>query len=1033
MLKFAALLSLYSFVLFAQTNSSISGRVLDVQQTAIPRVAVTAQQLDTGLVRRAVSDAAGRYVLPSLPPGNYELRAEAQNFQRLVQTGIRLTVAEAVNMDLVLELGALEQQLTVEGRTPLVNTQTSELSYLVSEQSIEQLPLNGRNYTDLALLQPGVIAFPHRDGGSVVAHGLGMSINGQDPRSNVYLLDGTPQNDFTNGPAGSAAGTALGMESIREFRVESNAYSAQFGRNSGGQILALTKSGTNEIHGSLYYFHRNDNMDARNFFDPERRPEFKRNQYGASLGGPLKREKAFLFAGYEGLRERLGRTISAIVPDANARLGLIPDPANPGSLLDVGVHPTVKPYLDEYPLPNGPAVGGGLGRHIWGFGQRLRQDFGQIRYDGNLAPGGQMFVRYTVDDAEQFLPVDLPQFPRSFLSRNQFITAEYTQTVSPGSLNTIRTGFSRTRIAQGVESNTTQPLTPFVPGRTLVGNIDIGGVSRFGPQTSVDVRLTQNLYGIEDNFTHVRGPHMLRFGGLIERYQDNMVNPTFSLGIHTFANLRTFLQNQPLRFLGLGPDGALDRYWRFTLFGFYLQDDIHLRPGLTLNLGLRYEFTTMPVDLYGRDSALINLYTDPAPTSGQLYLNPTKRNLSPRFGFAWDPFHNGRTSLRGGYGWFFNTNNQQNLIVTVTNPPATPRLIIPAGSAFPVPPFERGIGNSMRPVEWNLRNPNVHVWNLNVQQTLPAEFVVTLGYAGSRGVHLLRSRDVNIPEPERRPDGTLYWAPGLPRPNSNFSTIELKSSDGNSWYNAMIFEVRRRWSRGFNFQTSYTWSRNIDTTQASTFFSDATNGTTSAMPEYPGFSYNKGLADYHAKHNWVTNFAWELPVKQRVLRGWQIAGIANVRSGSPLTLFVQQNRSRSLWGPSLGPGLGFDRPSMAPSRTHQDAISGHSDQWFDPSAFVLQEAGTLGNLGRGALIGPNLRSLDLALQKNFPMKQLGETGRIQFRAEAFNILNRANFGIPTLAAFAGQADNEQPLASLGIIRSTVTSSRQIQLSLRIAF
>ena len=1026
--------------LMAQTHSSIAGRVLDALQNPVSGASVSAQHVETALVRAVVTDAAGRFVFPSLPPGHYELRAEADGFQRLVQTGIRLTVAESIVVDFVLQLGALEQEVTVVARPPLVNTRTSELSYLVSEEAIEQLPLNGRNYTDLALLQPGVVAFPHRDGGSVVAHGLGMSFNGQDPRSNVYLLDGTPQNDFTNGPAGSAAGTALGMETIREFRVETNAYSAEFGRNSGGQILALTKSGGNEVRGSLYYFHRNDNMDARNFFDPERRPEFKRNQFGASLGGPVKREKAFLFGGYEGLRERLGRTINAIVPDGNSRNGLLPDPANPANLIDVGVHPAVRPYLDEFPLPNGPSLGGGLARHIWGFNQQLRQDFGQVRYDRNVASGGQMFLRHTVDDARQLLPVELPQFPRAFISRNQFATANYTQTVSPRALNSLRLGFSRTRIMQEVEANTSQPLTPFVPGRRLVGNIDIGGVSRFGPQTSVDVRLTQNVYGVEDNFSWIKGRQTIKFGGMAERYQDNMVNPTFSLGIHTFANLRSFLENRPLRFLGLGPEGALDRYWRFTLFGFYLQDDIQVRPALTLNVGLRYEFSTMPVDIQGRDSALLDIYNDPAPTPGQLYRNPTRKNLSPRFGFAWDPFGAGRTSLRGGYGWFFNTNNQQNLIVTVTNPPATPRLIIPTGSAFPIPPFERGIGNSMRPIEWNIKNPNLHVWNLNLQQALPGEFVLTLGYAGSRGVHLLRSRDVNIPQPERRADGVLYWAAGLPRPNRNFSTIELKSSDGDSWYHAAIFELRKRWSRGLNFQSAYTFSRNIDTTQASTFFSDATNGTTSAMPEFPGFRYNKGLADFHAKHNWVVNLIWELPFASQlrgaarsVLHGWQLAAISNVRSGSPLTLFVQQNRSRSLWSPSLGPGLGFDRPSMAPGRTHKDAIIGQPDRWFDPSAFVLPEAGTLGNLGRGALIGPNLRALDVALQKNFPFNRLGESGRIQFRVEAFNVFNRANFGIPTLTAFAGSIDNEQPLSSLGIIRSTITSSRQIQLSLKVAF
>jgi hypothetical protein len=360
-----------------------------------------------------------------------------------------------------------------------------------------------------------------------------------------------------------------------------------------------------------------------------------------------------------------------------------------------------------------------------------------------------------------------------------------------------------------------------------------------------------------------------------------------------------------------------------------------------------------------------------------------------------------------------------------------------ANPTFPAAPFERGLGNSMRPVEWNIKNPYVEVWNFNVQRQLPGDTVVTLGYAGSRGIHLLRSLDVNIVEPVRRPDGTLFFPLGAPRRNPAFSTIELKSSDGNSWYQALIFEVRKQWQRGLSLQSSYTFSRNIDTTQASTFFSDATNGTTSAMPEFPGFNYNKGLSDYHAKHNWVLNGTYRFPfgstldgLAGALVSGWQIAAISHVRSGNPLTAFVRGNRSRSAWAPSLGPGIGFDRASLAPGRTHESAVLGGPDQYFDSSAFVLPAAGTLGTLGRGTFIGPNLRSVDLSLMKNFA---ISERTDLQFRAEAFNLFNRANFGPPNLTVFAGSADNEAPLSTFGRIRGTVTSSRQIQLGLRLSF
>lgn len=1033
-----ALVSLWKQPLLAQTAGTITGRVHDRSGAVLEGVRITAIGLDQGRTRVAASDRDGRFVLPGLPAGRYEVRAELDGFRPVIHRDLRLEVGGTSILDLFMELGEVHLVLNVEGRSSLVNARTPELSYLVSEDAIKDLPLNGRNYTDLAYLQPAVVPYPHRDGGSVVAHGLGMSVNGQDPRSNVYLLDGTTQNDFTNGPAGSAAGTALGMETIREFRIEVNAYSAEFGRNSGGQVNAISKSGGNQAHGSLYQYHRNDNLDARNFFDPSDNPEFKRNQFGGSFGGPLQKEKTFFFAGYEALRERLGRTIFTIVPEDNARQGFLPDATRPGQFVNVGVNDAVRPYLEAFPVANGPARGDGLADHTFGFRQVLNQHFFQTRIDRNVRAYDQMFLRYTFDDAGQRLPTDYPQFPRSFLSRNQFLTAEYRHVASPRLLNTVRLGFSRTRIGQDVEANLRSPLAPFVPGQSLVGNIDIGGMPRFGPQTSVNVKLTQNVFGLEDSLVYIREKHSLKLGGLAERYQDNMVNPTFSLGIYTFGGIRDFLQNRPQRFLGLPPNGALDRYWRFTLLGVYVQDDYQLASSFNLSLGLRYEFATMPRDLYGRDSALMNL-ADAVPTVGQLYRNPTGKNLSPRFGFAWDPSGQGTTSVRAGFGIYFNTNNQQNLIVTVTNPPATPRIGI-ANPTFPNVPFERGVGNTIRPVEWNIKNPNVAVWNLNLQQQLWGDTLATLGYAGSRGVHLLRSGDVNVPTPERLADGTLFFPANAVRPNNAFATIELKRSDGDSAYHAMIAELRKRWSQGVSFQSSYTFSRNIDNTQASTFFSDATNGTTSAFPEFFGLNYNRGLADYHAKHSWVGNFTWELPWGRSLagaagllLRDWQVSGIAVVRSGNPLTAFVQRNRSRSQWAPSLGPGIGFDRPSLAAGRTHESAVLGKPDRYFDASAFVLQPAGTFGALGRGTFIGPDLRTLDLSTAKTFAWRRLGEGTRIQIRAEIFNLFNRANFAPPALIAFNGQTDNEPPVSSFGRIRSTITSARQIQFGFRIAF
>jgi hypothetical protein len=331
------------------------------------------------------------------------------------------------------------------------------------------------------------------------------------------------------------------------------------------------------------------------------------------------------------------------------------------------------------------------------------------------------------------------------------------------------------------------------------------------------------------------------------------------------------------------------------------------------------------------------------------------------------------------------------------------------------------------------------MWNVSVQRELWPDTVLTVGYAGSRGRHLLRSNDVNIAVPQVLADGTPFFPAGTPRRNPAFSTIELKSSDGDSWYKALVVDVRRRWSRGFTAQSSYTLSSSEDTTQASTFFSDATNGTTSAFPELIA-DYNKGPSDFDARHNWVLNLTWELPFARTsggwrgaLLGGWQVSGIGQIRSGNPLTVFVAANRSRSQWLPSLGPGIGRDRPSYAPGYDAESAVVGRPDQWFDPRAFVLQPAGTFGDTGRGDFRGPDLRRLDLALVKLVPWSRDGSGRRVEVRVEVFNVLNRANFAPPALTVFSGQADNEPPLASFGRVRSTTTSARQMQFGVRFAF
>lgn len=997
----------------AQNSATMSGVAQSILGGALPGTRITIRQVDTGGERVVVANADGRFVASGLPAGPYEIRAELSGFARLVRSGVTLTVGETAAVTLTLLVGT-QESVTVSAAAPIVDTGATGMSDVVDQLTMAEIPVNGRNYTELMSLLPGVNVFAHRDNGSVVAHGLAMSVNGQDPRANAYLLDGTLLNDFTNGPAGSAAGTALGMDTVLEFRLQSTTYSAEFGRYVGGQVNAITKSGANRLSGSGFEYFRHDALDARNVFDTSGKPAFIRNQFGGTLGGPIRRDRIFFFGGYEALKETLGRTIVTTVPDDNARVGILPG----GVVIPVAAN--VAPYLAAFPRANGDSLGGGMANATFPFDQRLDQHFAQGRVDAVAWPGAQFFARYTFDDANQWLPTDYPQFPRSFVSRNQFLTTEYRQAGSSW-FQTVRFGYSRTRIGQVAQGDATLPV--FVPGRSLMGAIDIGGFPRFGTQVSSDVRLSQDVSSLQYDATWSKGRHLVKAGAVAEHYLADEYNPTFGLGVFRFASLATFLRGTATQFIGLTPQGDVQRTWPFTVFGAYVQDDWRVRPSVTLSAGVRVEGSTMPIDRGGRDVNMRDLRA--APVLGPLYDNPAP-SFSPRVGAVWNVGGNARTVVRGGYGLYFNTNNQQNLIITVSNPPATPRVVI-ANPTFPVPPFERGTGISVRPMQYDIALPRVHMWNVNVQRELLGDWMVLVGYTGSRGRHLWRNSDVNVPAPEILADGTPYYRAGLTRPNPSYSAIELKASDGDSWHRALVVEVKKRWSHGLQLQSSYTWSKSEDTTQNSTFFSDSTTASTSAMPEFIP-NYNRGLSDFNAEHTFVANFVWE-PIPS-----WRVSGIVRMRSGNPITPFVQTNRSRSLWSPSLGPGTGPDRPSYAAGYSAANAVTGNPLQWFVPNAFVLQPAGTFGNVGRNELLGPDLKTVDLAFSKFFALRRLpADRARLELRVEVFNALNRPNYGPPSLVAFSGTSDNEAPLASFGQIRTTVTSARQVQLGVRLSF
>jgi hypothetical protein len=1003
---------------FAQiTAATLSGTIKDETGGVLPGVDVAVRNLDTGVTRATVTDVSGAFTVAGLPPGKYEVRANLPGF-RTDARRIELAVAQEAGLNFTLKVGATEETITVAASAALVDTRSSALSALVPEKTIEELPLNGRNYINLATLQPGIINFTEKSGTSSSTRGVQLNINGMGGRSNSFLIDGANMKGYAGIATVTAADSTLGVDTIREFRVVTNAFSADYGRAMGGVINIATKSGSNDFHGSAFEFFRDSRFDAPNYFDVGDPPPFRRNQYGFSLGGPARRNKVFFFGGYERLQEDLGITLTTFVPSAAVRTG--------------NVSPLVRPYLDLYPMPNGADLGSGIAQYIYVFNRPTRENFGQGRADIQVSDKHAVFVRHTIDKAHQLLPagtVSLPQFQTDSTSNNQFFTLEEKWVASTALLNTARFSNSILKFEQ-LPANTLQNPLPFFSPAPYMGAISVSGLTTLGNDSTTPSTNNVTYWTYSDDLTYTKGRHLFKTGVLVEHAFSSKQTTTNSRGAYTFASLTTFLAGTPRQFQGVLPGSVLVRERPNTLFGVYVQDDFRLNDRLTLNLGARYETFSVPSEKNGFDAYLPDLITSSATVVGGPFVNPSRKDMAPRLGFAWDVGGDGRTAVRGGSGLYYDTDGTFNSSfgIAAFTPPFAPAVNL-QNPTFPTPAFPANITTAgalaLRTLDYRVKQPRAWTYNVNVQRELRGDLVATIGYAGSRGYNLVSAIEGNPVVPVVQADGSLLFPAAASRRNPAWTSIDLRTSNGHSTYDSLQAMVQKRFSKGYQVQFSYTLSKTMDNTQAQLNVDSVNTSVYAQNPYDPDADW--APAAFDIRHVFAANLTWEVPNirTNAALSGWQINSIVSLRSGLPFSPSISTpNWSRD------GNTSGEDRPNVKPGVDPGNLITGDPNHWFDTTAFTLQPAGTFGNTPRDFLRGPGFANVDLSFVKNQP---IGGGTKLQVRLEIFNLLDRANFAVPNRAVFAGSSASDPVLPTAGQIIRTANAARQLQFSAKLLF
>ncbi len=1057
-LRFAGLL-LYGLLLLASSataqvsGGTILGNVRDTSGANIPNAQVSIQNEATGVRTTTSTNASGLYRVPNLLPGTYQITVSAPGFATTVQRGVSLAVGMELAINAELRVGAANEQVQVTGEVPDVATANSVVSDVVNEQTVRELPLNARDWTALASLEPGVatvrtaVGLNANPGRVNRGWGTQITVGGNRPQQNNYRMNGVSMNDYGNGAPGSVLGGDLGVDAIQEFSVVTSNASADYGRSSGGIINAITRSGTNNFHGSGYEFIRNSALDARNPFDfnPVNGlpfiPPFKRNQFGGTGGGPIRKDKTFLFGDYEGLRQSLGNTQHAVVLSPNARAGQLTSGT-------VTIDPKVLPYLSLYPTPNG-TIKGDRGDFFIVNNQIATENFVTSRFDNKFSEADVLNATYMFDDSKTTAPDILHTVLLGTFSRRQLATIEETHTITQNLIDIFRFGFNRVvavapKSLSALNSAANDPKLGFVPGRP-VGAISVSGLTLYqgglGAVGEYDFHF--NSFQFYDDAFFNRGMHSLKFGAALERIQANQIGRSQPIGQYAFGSIANFLTNRPTSFSSALPGLVTPRDLRQLIFAGYIQDDLRARSNLVLNLGLRYEMATVPTETRNKLTVLRNI-TDTQPALGSPYFsNPTTRNFEPRVGFAWSPFHDHRTAVRGAFGVYdVLPLTYQFQLVSILSAPffesGTTRL---TPGTFPTGAIGLLGPNKLRYLTLQTAPARNYVlqWNLNVEQEIVKNLTLFVGYVGSHGVHQpFRADDSNIVLPVAKTAQGYIWPSPVgsgTRVNPNVGQISALYWIGSSVYDSLQVHVTKRMSHGVQIGASYTWAKSIDdgsSTLAGNAFANSISSLFSFDPRI-----RRGLSDFDIRHNFVLNYIWQVPsahvgsaIGQWALEGWQLGGIYQASAGLPFTPLIA--------GDPLGMLSASEDTYSFPDRVRGSGCGtavnpGNALHYIKTECFSAPNPITrLGNASRNSVIGPGLSALDLSLVKNSPVSRISETFNVQFRFEVFNALNHSNFAPPINNSSLFDASGG-PISTAGQIDQTATSSRQLQFGLKLTW